>query len=207
MKIKICGLQRIEDINYVNEANVDFAGFIFAKGSKRQITLSQAEILKTELKESIKSVGVFADDEETKIAEAGNKKIIDLIQLHGNEDNDYIDRIKSRVKLPVIKALKADKDLRRNIENTKADYVLIDSYTKDSFGGTGVQFNWELIPKTDKKIFLAGGININNAAEAIEKVNPYCLDINSGVETNGFKDRRKILEIISNIKGYQNEKK
>ena len=207
MKIKICGLQRIEDINYVNEANVDFAGFIFAKGSKRQITLSQAEILKTELKESIKSVGVFADDEETKIAEAGNKKIIDLIQLHGNEDNDYIDRIKSRVKLPVIKALKADKDLRRNIENTKADYVLIDSYTQDSFGGTGVQFNWELIPKTDKKIFLAGGININNAAEAIEKVNPYCLDINSGVETNGFKDRRKILEIISRIKGYQNEKK
>ncbi len=200
MKIKICGLQSTEDIKYINEAMPDYAGFIFAPKSKRKITFDKAISLKQILNKNIKSVGVFVDDTIENIEKTVKEGIIDIIQLHGNEDNNYIKELKKRINIPIIKAFQAEKDLSENIEETKADYILIDN----GAGGTGKTFEWGLIPKTDKKIFLAGGLNIDNVEDAMIKVNPYCLDINSGVETNGKKDREKILKITELIRNKGN---
>ena len=202
MKVKICGLKTLEDIDYINEVLPDFAGFIFAESSRR-ISFNQAAKMKSKLNKNIKSIGVFVNEKTEKIINAAEEGIIDLIQLHGNEDNNYIKEIGNKLKLPVIKAFKADSNLKYNIENTIADYVLIDSCNKNQFGGTGQLFDWGLIPETDKKIFLAGGLNADNIICAIKEVNPYCLDINSGVEINGKKDRKKILEVMQIVKGYR----
>ena len=202
MKVKICGLKTLEDIDYINEALPDFAGFIFAESSRR-ISFNQAAKMKSKLNKNIKSIGVFVNEKTENIIKAAKEGIIDLIQLHGNEDNNYIKEIGSKLKLQVIKAFKADSNLKYNIENTIADYVLIDSGNKNQFGGTGQLFDWGLIPETDKKIFLAGGLNADNIIRAIKEVNPYCLDINSGVEINGKKDRKKILEVMQIVKGYK----
>ncbi len=200
MKIKICGLKRTEDIEYINQVKIDFAGFIFAQNSKRRVDLKTAETMKRLLNPDIKSVGVFANQDLNFIKEISEKKIIDIIQLHGSEDNDFICKIKEMTNLEVIKAFKADNNLEYAINISAADYVLIDSYNEKSFGGTGSAFDWSLIPQTDKKIFLAGGINILNAEKALKDVKPYCIDINSGVETNGVKDKYKIIEIVDRIR-------
>ncbi len=204
MKVKICGLKTLEDIEYINEAMPDFAGFIFAK-SKRQISFKQAAEMKYKLNKKIKSVGVFVNEDIINIISLVKCNVIDLIQLHGEENNDYIKEIKMLSNLPVIKAFKADCNLKYNIKNTSADYILIDSDNNGQFGGTGQSFDWGLIPKTNKKIFLAGGLNSDNIIQAMKEVKPYCLDINSGAETNEKKDRSKILEIMQKIKGYENE--
>ena len=246
MKVKICGLKSLEDISYVNEAMPDYAGFIFAEGSKRKVTLEQAKFMKEALNTNIKSVGVFVDEELQNIINTVENGVIDLIQLHGSENNDFIKELKNITGLEVIKAFKADENLKMNIENTDADYVLVDSFNKNAFGGTGAVFNWGLIPKTDKKIFLAGGLNLQNISNLLQELNytastktmdldfqfsehknlensekfenvsnensavfkipPYCLDVNSGVETNGKKDRQKILEITQLIKTQKQKK-
>ena len=167
MKVKICGLKTLEDIDYINEALPDFAGFIFAESSRR-ISFNQAAKMKSKLNKNIKSIGVFVNEKTENIIKAAKEGIIDLIQLHGNEDNNYIKEIGSKLKLQVIKAFKADSNLKYNIENTIADYVLIDSGNKNQFGGTGQLFDWGLIPETDKKIFLAGGLNADNIIRAIK---------------------------------------
>ena len=202
MKVKICGLKTLEDIDYINEVLPDFAGFIFAESSRR-VSFKLAAKMKSKLNKNIKSIGVFVNEKTENIINAAEEGIIDLIQLHGNEDNNYIKEIGNKLKLPVIKAFKADSNLKYNIENTIADYVLIDSCNKNQFGGTGQLFDWGLIPETEKKIFLAGGLNADNIIRAIKEVNPYCLDINSGVEINGKKDRKKILEVMQIVKGYK----
>ncbi len=200
MKVKICGIKRAEDVEYINEFLPDYAGFIFYSQSKRYISYERAEILKSKLSKKIQTVGVFVNEKPQKIIEAAKKNIINLVQLHGLEDNNYIEIIKSETNLPVIKVFHADKI--NNINKTKADFVLIDSKDKNTIGGTGKVFDWTTIPEKIKdKLFLAGGINIKNVKEAM-KVLPYCLDVNSGVETDGNKDRNKIKEIIEIIKGY-----
>lgn len=205
MKIKFCGLTSIDDINCINEVKPDFIGFIFAQNSKRIISIEKAKEMKALLNPNIKSVGVFVDENVENIINIANENVIDVIQLHGNENNEYISEIKEKINLPVIKAFKSDSNLEENIKKTNADYILIDSHSNNSFGGTGETFDWELIPETNKKIFLAGGLNSDNIIKAIKTVKPYCVDINSGVETNGKKDKRKIIEITKIIKGYKNE--
>lgn len=200
MKVKICGLRRFEDIDYVNEFLPDYAGFIFAPQSKRYITSDFALKLKKNLNEKIKSVGVFVNENLENIRKIADLHIIDLIQLHGDEKETFTDKVKSTTNLPVIKAFKADENLRKNINFTKADFVLIDSCQGNKFGGTGTIFDWSVIPESIKgRLFLAGGINSSNIREAM-KINPYCLDINSGVETDGFKDKIKIKEVFEIIK-------
>ncbi len=199
MKIKICGLKRIEDIEYINQAGIDYAGFIFADNSKRKIAPVCASTLKKVLNKNIKSVGVFVNQDIAFIMELIRTKIIDLVQLHGSEDNNFIRELKNISGIEIIKAFKADDRLAFNIAHTTADYVLTDSSTQNSFGGTGMTFDWGLIPETNKKIFLAGGINISNIDFAL-KQKVYCLDINSGVETDGCKDRQKIIELTERIR-------
>jgi phosphoribosylanthranilate isomerase len=185
MKIKICGLVKECDIDYVNEALPDYAGFVFAK-SKRKISADRAYALKRGLSPFIKAVGVFVDHDISFVRDLLERGIIDIAQLHGHEDEEYI----SAISAPVIKAVRIGEKF-----DYPADYLLFDS----SSGGSGEAFDWSLIPKIDKPFFLAGGINIGNITKAM-KVNPFAIDVSSGVETNGVKDREKILEIVRSVR-------
>lgn len=188
-KIKICGIRRQIDIDFVNEAKPDYIGFVFFKKSKRYIEPEFALHLKKLLNPDIKSVGVFVN---TSYDEILSNEAIDIIQLHGDEDEEFIKKLKSLTKKPVIKAFCAQ---GKKIK-TSADYILFDAPCENSYGGLGKTFNLDLIPKVSKLVFLAGGLNADNIKEAIVKTHPYCVDVSSGVETEGFKDGKKILEIV-----------
>ena len=200
-KIKICGLRREEDIAYANECRPDFVGFVFAD-SKRKVTKSQAKHLKALLHSDIVAVGVFVNEEVTKVAELVKEGIIQMVQLHGEEDNEYIERLRKLVgEIEIIKAVRvASKEDIRKCQKTAADYLLFDSYSIEAYGGTGKTFDWSLIKEIDRPFFLAGGIQAGNLQEAIALDNVYALDVSSAVETDGCKDRKKMLEIVNTIR-------
>ena len=195
-KVKICGLSRLCDIDYVNELKPEYVGFVFAK-SQRQITREHAITLRMSLDPSITVVGVFVD-EVPKIAGAyAEDGIIDMIQLHGREDETYIRNLRFQTGCDIIKAfsVQSSEDVKRACESS-ADYILLDH----GAGGTGQSFDWNLIGEVDRPYFLAGGLHPGNVEEAIRKAHPYALDISSGVETEGKKDRQKIETCIRRIR-------
>lgn len=189
MKIKICGIKRKQDILYVNLYQPDYIGFIFADSSRR-VSFDQARELKALLDPKICAVGVFVDAAIDDIVTLAQEKIIDMIQLHGHEDQQYIDTLRQRTSQPIIKAIRVIDETSFNI-SYDADYYLLDG----KVAGSGQCFNWDYIPSMDKPVFLAGGICSENIHEAL-KQNVYALDISSGAETNGVKDRYKIGEIM-----------
>lgn len=195
-KIKICGLFRMKHIEYVNEAKPDYIGFVFAK-SKRQVTSQQAMKYRKYLNKEIKVVGVFVNEEIEHIVNLLENKVIDTVQLHGGESEEYINKLRSKIFCPIIKAVqvKSTEDVIKT-QYTVADYLLLDQ----GKGGTGKSFDWSLVPKLEKKFFLAGGINETNLNKAMLEVNPYAVDISSGVESNGEKDKEKILKIVREIR-------
>jgi phosphoribosylanthranilate isomerase len=197
MRIKICGLFRDEDIDYVNEARPDYAGFVFAK-SKRQISTALAQYLRFRLADDIVPVGVFVNTPIPEVAALYLNGVISIAQLHGGENENYITQLKRKSAennnkpIPVIKVIKSE-ELKNGIPATGADYYLI-----DSGAGTGKSFNWQKLNsiKIEKPWFLAGGINIKNIEQAMA-LNPFAVDISSGAETDGIKDREKILQLVS----------
>lgn len=198
--IKICGLRRRADIDIVNKYKPDFIGFIFAEGRARTITRELAEDLKKALAPEIKAVGVFVNQDREYIAELLKSGIIDLAQLHGNEEDEDVCYIKKITGKPVIKAVsvKTSADIEK-YRNSSADYLLLDN----GIGGTGQTFDWNEIKSVGKSFFLAGGIDINNVAEAMTK-GALVIDVSGGVETEGFKDEEKIRELIKKIRGEKN---
>ncbi|MDY3845115.1 MAG: phosphoribosylanthranilate isomerase [Ruminococcus sp.] len=198
MKIKICGLKRNEDIEYVNEALPDYIGFVFSK-SRRQVILQQAYDLKRDLNSRIKSVGVFVNEPQDMIAELAKNGIIDLAQLHGNEDNVYISKLREKTdgKVKIIKAISISNEFSIDqINEIDADFFLLDNGS----GGTGKAFDYSLIKnKVNDRIFLAGGINAGNIKNAVS-LNPYCIDVSSGAESDGIKDREKIIKLVRSIR-------
>lgn len=188
-KIKICGLRRQADVDYVNELKPDYIGFILTNGFRRTIDIELAKELKARLSSDIQAVGVFVDDDIDKVNYCLDNGIIDIAQLHGNEAPDYCKMVNGRV-IKVFKPNSFDK-----IDDYDVDFLLLDSGT-----GTGKAFDWSLIPKVDKPMFLAGGINADNIKEAIEKINPFCIDLSSAVEVDGYKDYNKIKEILEIVK-------
>ena len=196
-KIKIFGLKRLQDIEYVNELLPDFIGFVFA-GTKRRITDEKAKELKVALNPEIKSVGVFVNDTLEHISFLANNNIIDIIQLHGDEDRKYIADLRKLTDKKIIKAVRVKDSMSvQEAKELNADYLLLDTYSNSGeYGGTGKTFNREYIPKNIGNYFLAGGLNQNNLEEIIKDVKPYAVDLSSGVETDGFKDREKIIEIV-----------
>ena len=185
IKIKICGLRRIEDILIVNKYKPDYIGFIFAHNKTRTISLEDALYLKNNLDNDIIAVGVFKDNDIDEVINIANSGAIDMIQLHGAESDEYIIELKKHTKLSIIKAYR---------DSVYADYALFDNINP----GSGKTFNWDTI-KTNKPYFLAGGIDINNI-DLAKKLNPYAIDLSSSVETNGFKDEEKIREIIKKVR-------
>jgi phosphoribosylanthranilate isomerase len=194
-KVKICGLKRRADIDYVNEAHPDYAGFVFAN-SKRQISRDTAEELWSLLDRTIIPVGVFANSPMDQVAEIAQSGIIDVIQLHGGESSEYISRLKTRISVPVIQAVNMDEVSISGIPDTDADMLLLDS----GMGGTGKCFDWSLAKGIRKDFFLAGGLNMNNVRKAIDAVRPYAVDISSGVEVNGQKDRDLINSTVRRVR-------
>lgn len=200
VKIKICGLTRPQDIEYVNEALPDFIGFVFAK-SKRQITAEIAEELRKPLDSRISAVGVFVNEDMDMITSLCKNGIIDLVQLHGDESSYYIESLSQKINNPIIKAVRVkDSKSVKTASTLPCNYLLLDTYSGNEYGGTGKAFDWSLISVPAKPFFLAGGISAENAQTAIRNIKPYCLDVSSGVETDSFKDRNKILNIVNLVR-------
>ena len=194
-KIKICGLKCPEDIAYVNEAKPDYCGFIieFPKSS-RNVTGDQVRILIAELDKNIIPVGVFVNAAPERVEELLLDGTIRIAQLHGQEDDDYIRRIQKNTGSQVIKAfsVKTAQDIELALKSP-ADYILLDQ----GGGGTGQTFDWSLIPEIKRPFFLAGGLGPDNLEQAVDMIRPYAVDLSSSVETDGVKDRSKILEAVN----------
>lgn len=200
INIKICGLKRIEDIKYVNKFKPEYIGFVFAK-SRRQISYDMAASLKKRLSNDIKTVGVFVNHEIDDIISLMNEDIIDIAQLHGNEEEDSIITIKNKTNKKVIKAIpvRSLEDILK-WKDSKVDFLLLDNGS----GGTGESFDWEVLDKLstiefNKPYFIAGGLNKENVKNVL-KYKPYAVDISGGVETDGLKDEVKINEFINTVR-------
>lgn len=198
-KIKICGLKRECDIDFVNVAKPDYIGFVFAD-TKRYISPNDAKNLKKRLDKSIKAVGVFVNADISLVLWLVNEKVIDLVQLHGDEDDEYIKKLKSQTDVPIIKAVRVKTaDDIISVDKCLADFLLLDKYSGECYGGTGECFDWSMIPKISKPYFIAGGITAENVSSAL-MYNPYAVDVSSGVETDGFKDKEKIISFVKKVR-------
>mgnify|MGYP002624183790 CR=1 FL=1 len=196
VKIKFCGLTRICDIEAVNELMPDYVGFVFWKSSRRYITPEKAIPLREILRPEIIPVGVFADESPEIIADIAARGIIDVIQLHGRESNEYISRLKSITGKIIIKAFTVhDESDIRQAEESPADFVMLDSGK-----GTGKIFDWSLIRGVKRPYFLAGGLDPLNVSEAVKILKPYAVDVSSGIETDGLKDRAKMSAFIEAVR-------
>lgn len=195
-KIKLCGIKRKFDIDFVNELKPDYIGFVFAKKSKRYIAPKEAEALRKRLHTDIAAVGVFVDADIEVIVELVKKGVIDVIQLHGNEDEAYISTLRKRLDCIIIKAF-----CIRDSEDTilanasSADFVLL-----DSGGGSGTTFEWTHIKEIKRPYFLAGGLNPENVGDAVYELSPYAVDASSSLETDGFKDKEKMAAFVNAVR-------
>ncbi len=198
-KIKICGLSRIQDIEAVNEILPDYIGFVFAD-SRRKIDAQKAAELKKFLNPKILAVGVFVNASVNEIVNLCEEHIIDMIQLHGDENRSYIEQLKSEIENPIINAVRVQNQQQIiDAQMFPCEYILLDTFQKENYGGSGKVFDHKLIPKLYKPFFLAGGLNADNIIDAMA-YHPYCLDVSSGAETGGVKDREKIKQIVNMVR-------
>ena len=201
-KVKICGISRMEDIEAVNRILPDFIGFVFAP-SRRRVDIKRASTLKKKLDSRIKAVGVFVNENVKTVSEIYQNGIIDLVQLHGDEDDEYIKQLKDNCGCPVIKAVSVG-DILPPLP-VRPDYLLFDTLSEQR-GGAGQTFDWNILKEyRGLPYFLAGGLSIENADKAKHLLAPYCVDISSGVETAGAKDADKIEEFVNLIRRKNNE--
>lgn len=195
-KIKLCGLSRQCDIEWANELRPDYIGFIFWSKSKRNISPEKARELKAMLSPDIKAVGVFVNEPIENVAALLSDNIIDIAQLHGSEDEEYITKLRTLTDKPIIKAfLLKSKDDAQKAEKSTADAVLLDSGT-----GTGTSFDWSLLKDISRPYFLAGGLCPENVADAIDKLSPFAVDVSSGIETDNFKDKNKMAAFVNAVR-------
>lgn len=198
VKIKICGLRRPEDIEAVNFFQPDYVGFIveFPK-SFRSVTAEELNGLTAKLDKNITAVGVFVNAPEELLAQLLNEGIIGMAQLHGQEDEDYIRRLRTLTDKPLIKAfsVRSEDDIKNAVKSS-ADYILLDQGS----GGTGKAFDWSLIQEMNRPFFLAGGIGPDNLERAIQEIHPYAVDLSSSVETDRWKDPEKIRQVVDIVR-------
>ena len=197
-KIKLCGLTRIEDIEAANALKPEYIGFVFTPKSRRYVDPQEAAILKRQLNSGINAVGVFVDEEPKKVAELLDSGIIDMAQLHGSEDENYIKQLRMMTDKPIIKAFRIDREQDFvDAQESSADYILLDSGN----GGTGTAFDWQFIGESRRPYFLAGGLNPENVKEAVERLHPYAVDVSSGIETAKVKDIHKMEAFVYRVRG------
>lgn len=197
-KIKLCGLSRPQDIQTANELKPDYIGFVFAPKSRRYVTPKQAAQLRGLLDPGITAVGVFVNEAPKAVAELLDRGVIDIAQLHGTEDEEYISALRALTDRPLIKACRIDSE--QDIlaaQNSTADYILLDS----GDGGTGTCFDWSLVRQLERPYFLAGGLRVDNVGDAVAALDPYAVDVSSGIETGGVKDTNKMIEFVHAVRG------
>ena len=200
IKIKICGLRRLEDAQIVNAVQAQYGGFVFAK-SKRQMTMAQAQQLREALLPSVQTVGVFVDAAPKEVAALCQRGIIDIVQLHGHEDAAYIRQLRALTGAPIVKAVQVrSADTVLQAQQLDCDYLLLDTYIPGVAGGSGQQFDYQQIPPLYKPFFLAGGLTPENVQHAIRQVHPYAVDVSSGVEENGWKSAEKIKQFVQQVR-------
>lgn len=213
-KIKLCGMMKPCDIEYANRVKPDFVGFIFAN-TRRKISAAQAKQFREALDAEIPAVGVIVNEDISVITSLVQNGCIDLIQLHGEEDADYIRRLREICDVPVIKAVKVQMvEQIRQAAALPVDYLLLDTYRKGVLGGTGEAFDWELLREAKiaagdtaegelfgKPYFLAGGLHAGNLREAAA-LGSYGLDVSSGIETDGSKDFTKMVEVMELVRKF-----
>lgn len=203
-KIKICGIRRLQDIDHVNCYRPDYIGYVFAD-SVRKVSDREAEKLTAALDTSIVPVGVFVNDRIEHIVSLCNENIIQCIQLHGDETPSYINRLRKLTCRPVIKAVRVQSTRQLiQYQDFPCDYLLLDTYVKNSYGGTGQCFDRTMIPKNYRPFFLAGGLGPANLQQAMDECHPYCLDLSSSVETDGYKDPEKIKRVMDKMNQWKN---
>lgn len=204
VKVKICGIKTLQDVEIVNRQKPYFTGFVFYPLSKRYVSLITARSLKAKLNKKIKSIGVFVNAPPEEIAAAAELGIINMVQLHGDETNAYIAELRKICTLPIIKAVRVrdEADIKK-AAFYNCNYFLFDTYSTASYGGTGRQFDTQLLKgvKINKPYFLAGGLNAGNVRSALKGLKPYAVDVSGGVETGGSKDETKIKNFIKQVKG------
>ena len=195
-RIKLCGLRRPEDIAAANALKPEYVGFVFARKSRRYVTPEEALALKRLLDPGIKAVGVFVNEAPEKVAALLVSGVIDLAQLHGEEDEDYLRQLRRLAPNPIIQAfrIRGESDMRE-IESSSADYVLL-----DSGAGTGNLFDWALTRSLRRPYFLAGGLNADNAERAVRLLRPFGVDVSSGIETDGRKDAGKMAAFVEAVR-------
>lgn len=197
-KTKICGLSRPCDIEYINEAKPDFCGFIInVPKSKRNVTPDTVRQLVKNLSPDVKPVGVFVNahiDEITGLVEDGT---LSYVQLHGHEDESYISALRKQISVPIIQAFKVTcpEDAAR-AERSSADYILLDNGS----GGTGKTFDWSHLQGITRPYILAGGLGPDNLGQAVSQLAPWGVDLSSGVETDGYKDKNKVLAAVQAVR-------
>lgn len=197
-KIKICGLSRPCDIAFVNEAKPDFCGFIVnVPKSRRNVTPDALRALREDLCGAVTPVGVFVNEPVETIVSLVQDGTISMVQLHGQEDEAYIAALRQQVSVPIIQAFKVScpEDAAR-AETSSADYILLDNGS----GGTGQTFDWSHLDGVKRPYILAGGLGPENLALAVRTLQPYGVDLSSGVETDGHKDREKILRAVAAVR-------
>ena len=215
-KVKMCGISKVETIPAVVEAKPDYMGLVFAP-SKRQVTVDQAKTLVEELhkqytkrynngaeqsnNDEIKTVGIFVNETLDNLVTIATEVNLDVVQLHGDEDEAFIQSLKERTNVEVWKAvqIRSAADAEAWIDSS-ADMLLFDAYHKDERGGTGEVFDWSCLDEFERPFMLAGGIDSTNVARAIRTVRPYGIDISSGIETNGVKDDEKITAFTNIVR-------
>ena len=212
VKLKICGMRRAEDIEMANSYKPDYIGFVFAE-SPRKVSYEQAKELSDLLSEDIVPVGVFVNEHMKLIVDLFKDGIIEMAQLHGDEDEKYIRNLKDKSieetgkQIPVINAIEIKDGADYDDELLKWRDSASDYFILDSGKGSGKTFDWSLLDKEseffENSIFLAGGLNSENLALAIEEFNPFAVDLSSSVETEGFKDEEKIKKIIEIMENYR----
>lgn len=195
-KLKLCGLSRPCDINYANELKPEYIGFVFAPGSRRFVSPETAAKLKKDLSPEILAVGVFVNETVELVADLLAENVIDLAQLHGNEDEDYLAALRALTDKPIIQAFRpvCAQDMIL-AEHSNADFILF-----DSGAGTGKAFDWTLLQHIHRPYFLAGGLDAANAGEAVRKLHPFAVDVSSGIETDGVKDKTKMAAFTAAVR-------
>ena len=199
MDIKICGIRRMEDINIVNKYKPEYIGFIFAP-TRRYVLPQKAAELKSLLADGIKAVGVFVNEDMETVSEIAKTVPLDVIQLHGDEDEDYIKSLGHNCEIWKAVRISGGEKIP---EIAGVDRVLLDKYDANEYGGIGKTFDWSAGVNLNSKmpVMLAGGLNKENVLRGMEIFNPAGVDVSSGVETDGVKDEGKIREFIETVRG------
>ncbi len=197
VKIKICGIKHSMEIGLVNDLRPDYIGFIFAPKSRRFIAPEHAASLRSKLHPSIKVIGVFANESLKTLGMCADMVQLDAVQLHGNETEEYVCSLREYIRCDIINAFKVtDVSVVDRAVCSSADYIML-----DGGAGDGQRFDWSFTNRVKRPYFLAGGLNAENVTEALELYSvPYAVDVSSGVEVNGVKDYRKMLQFIKNVR-------